>query len=330
MKEIEFLYLGNGWMVVLIIGMVMTIVLGYKKKNNLIQKFRRTYSRGRQRVKIAFMVLGLLSILVALLGPSQEDGIEEVSTEGLDIYVLIDTSKSMLSEDVRPSRFELAKSLLSSVIDQLNGDRIGFIPFSSTAYVQMPLTDDYDLANMFLQVMDTDMISGGGSDLAEAIEVAMTAFDGSSQGDQVILILSDGEDHESQARDISQSISSEKIKIYAIGLGTAEGGLIPEYDGETKELIGYKKTNDGQAVMSKLDASMLMTLASATGGQYYQGQAMVGHTESLLNDMVMLNRGQGVSRSVPYYQHYYQYFLGLGLLLFIGGYLLPERSYNHV
>lgn len=329
MKEIELLNPGNAGYIIVVMMMVLVIVLGYKKKNKFIQVFKLSYIKGFQRLKIVLMVLGFILIFVALLGPAQEDGLEQVTSEGLDIYVLLDTSKSMLAEDMAPSRIELAKSLLMSLLEDLNGDRIGFIPFSSTAYVQMPLTDDYDLAKMFVNVMDTEMISGGGSDVGYAIQVAMDAFDEASQGDQVILILSDGEEHDDHAAEVIQSMSSSQIKIFAIGIGTTQGGLIPEYSLDGKEKLGYKKTADGQTVMSKLNESMLIELARATDGQYYNGQSIMSNTDSVITDILKLKRGNLTSKSVIHYKHLYQFALGLGMVLFLTGILLPERSQGH-
>ncbi len=326
MKQMELLQPANGLYVVIAIVMMVVIGFGYKKKNRIMQAFGLGYELGVQRMKIAFMALGLLLMVVALMAPAREDGVTEVKSEGLDIYVLIDTSKSMLAEDVAPSRIKVAQGMLLRLLNQMDGDRVGFIPFSSSAYVQMPLTDDYDLASMFLNVMDTDMISGGGSDVGNAIEVAMDAFDQSPQGDQVILILSDGEEHTPKASEIIRTMRNDKIKVFSIGVGTLDGGLIPEYDQEGQVKQGYKKDSSSRTIMSKLNESLLVELAQTTGGHYYNAEATNGDVNGLINDINGLKRGNQTSRKMVHYQHLYQYFLGIGIGLLLMGLLIPERS----
>lgn len=163
-----------------------------EKKAGILAKMRLGLTMKYEKLRIAIMFLGLVTICIALLGPQKLAGTMEVKRESLDIYVLLDTSKSMLVEDTVPNRLEREKQIVSNILDELDGDRIGFIPFSSSAYIQMPLTDDYNMAKMFLDVVDTDMIGGGGSDVGKAIKLAYDSFERTTIGDKVILIISDG------------------------------------------------------------------------------------------------------------------------------------------
>ena len=176
----------------------------------------------------------------------------------------------MLVKDIEPDRISRAKKIIGSIIDNLNGDRIGFIPFSSDAYIQMPLTDDYQVARMFLDVIDTDMIGGGGTDIGAGLNLAANSFDRTSSADRVIVILSDGEEHDSNSINVLKEINDEQLKVFSIGIGTLNGGLIPVYDSEGKQVIEYNKDGKGNYVTSKLQQDSLEKLAAMSKGFYYQ------------------------------------------------------------
>ncbi len=327
--NIEFLYLNNSLYIVIPILVLILIWFGYKKKATILGFFKLKFNPRYKMIRFLILFIGLGLISVALLGPMTEIGVTEIQSSGLDIYVLIDTSKSMLVEDILPSRIEKGKSVIEDLIDGLNGDRIGFIPFASTAYIQMPLTDDYGLAKMFIDVVDTDMISGGGSNIAKALEVAKNSFDLSATGDKVILVISDGEEHSNEATTIIEAMKEDQIHVYTIGMGTLEGGLIPEYDSQSKQKIGYKKDNDGHAIMSKLNETMLKSIAKATNGDYYHSTLTSNEVDALMNDFSRLKKSDKKIQKIKNYEHFYQYFLGLGLLCLFLGLILPERRMSH-
>jgi Ca-activated chloride channel family protein len=252
-----------------------------------------------------------------------------VKGEGLEIYILFDTSKSMLTQDVLPSRLERGKYLVSELLKSLEGDRVGFIPFSSSAYIQMPLTDDYDMANMFMDVMDTDMISGGGSNVAKAIDLAIESFDSQSESDQVILVITDGEEHDDKALDLLSDIKSNKTKIFTVGVGTTLGGLIPEYDESGSNKTGYKKDEEGHAITSKLDETLLKTLAQDTGGSYYRTSNDFQEVNKIIEDMNQLNKAAYEVKKVKEYVQLYPYFLCLAMICILIGLFLPERRLSN-
>ncbi len=304
------------------LAIVFILFFGMRKKNIILEKFKLKNNREFLIAKFVLSILGLSLIVISLLGPVKEDGLIEVNGKGLDIFILIDTSKSMLAEDILPSRIERAKKISKDLLGELEGDRVGFIPFSSSAYVQMPLTVDYALANMFLDVMDTDMISGGGSDVGNAISLAIDSFDNSSIGDKVILILSDGEENDNDAYNVISDISNNNLKIFTIGIGTSEGGLIPMYDNGQ---VSYKKDNNGEFVVTKLNTDLLQEIASSTSGSFYKTTADSSEIHLILQDIKHLKRGTLESKKIKSYKHYYQYFLAFGILLILIAYKFPER-----
>ncbi len=272
------------------------------------------------------ITLGLSLIVVALLSPQLLTGYKEVEKEGLDIYVLLDISKSMRVEDVQPNRLKRAKKSIEQLINSLSGDRIGLVPFSSGAYIQLPLTSDYRLAKMFLEVIEPEMIAGGGTDIGAALELARDSFDRSAQGEQVVVVFSDGETHNSGVVDTAQQITD--ARIYTVGVGTEQGGLVPEYNQQGKK-IGYKKNKAGKRVTSRLQPAVLQRIARGSQGSYYHAQLDGKAVDKLIDSLSQLQRGKLGTEKVKQFKKIYQYFLGLGLLLLLAGYLLPERRSNY-
>lgn len=325
MNLFEFKYPYNLLYILLPAACFILLILGYKKKERILNllKFKTVKKYRVLRSVLAF--LGLSLILFSLLGPQSFIGLDKVNKEGLDIYVLIDTSKSMLAEDIKPDRLSRAKNIVESIIAKLEGDRIGFIPFSSAAYIQMPLTDDYQLARMFLDVIDTDMIGGGGTNVGTALSLAEKSFEETSSADRVVIILSDGEEHDSNSVDILKSIGDDRLKVFTIGIGTDKGGLVPNYDTIGEQKTGYKKDNNGEFVMSKLNSETLKNLASTGNGAYYQSSLTRDEIASLTKKISSLKRDTYNTGEVRRFKELYQYFLGPGILLFLAAYLLPER-----
>lgn len=325
MKFFEFKYPFNIIFAVLPLACCILLFLGSRKKESILNMLNiKTVSKYRV-LRFVLSFLGLALILFSLLGPQRFIGVTKVHKEGLDIYVLIDTSKSMLVEDIKPNRISRAKNIIASIIDKLEGDRIGFIPFSSAAYIQMPLTDDYQLARMFLDVIDTDMIGGGGTNIGTAIKLAQKSFNETSSGDKVIIIISDGEEHDSNSVDAIKSINDDRLKVFIIGVGTEKGGLVPDYDTEGMQKTGYKKDKNGEFVMSKLNADILKNIASARNGKYYQASLTGEEISSLTKEISSLKRDKNTEHEIRRFKQLYQYFLGPGILLFLIAYLLPER-----
>ena len=270
MSQLEFKYIHNIVYIVVPLSCLVLLIAGYRKKEMIMNNLKLKINKKLKWIKIITATLGIGLIFFSLLGPQSYSGVISVNRSGLDIYILIDTSKSMLVEDIQPDRISKSKKIIENIIDNLEGDKIGFIPFASSAYVQMPLTYDYDMAKMFLEVVDTDMIGGGGSNVAEAIKLADKSFSNTSGSDKVVIIISDGEENNTDSESALKSIENKDMIIYTIGVGTENGGLIPEYDSKGQKVTGYKKDFDGQYITSKLNDQTLKKLASETGGKYYK------------------------------------------------------------
>ena len=325
LQNIEFRYPGNSWFFVLAIVGAVIFVLSFRKKEKIMARLHLAF-RSRAKVLRGILYLGGLGLMTfSLLGPQAFEGTVELQKTGMDIYILIDTSKSMLTTDIQPDRISVTKKMIGSLLDSFDGDRVGFIPFSSDAYIQMPLTDDYRLARMFLDVIDTDMISGGGTNLEAAIQLANRSFERASDADRVILIFSDGEEQDGDSQSVLQTISDDKLRVYTIGLGTEKGGLIPVYGDDNRTVAGYMKDGNGNPVTSRLQPITLMQLAKQGGGAYYQASMQGTEVFSLINDLSYLQKGERSVEQMRRFEQLYPYFLGAGLLLFITAWALPEK-----
>lgn len=311
--------------IVLPLATVVFYLLGRRKKDEILKQMRINTRERFAWLRVILIALGISLMFFALLGPQAFEGFTEVERTGLDIYILIDTSKSMLAEDIKPNRLSRAQKIIEGIIDQLDGDRIGIIPYSSSAYIQMPLTDDYDLARMFLDVIDTDMIGGGGTNAGSAISLAGASFEKASGSDRVIIILSDGEEYNTNSVDVLKGLQDEKMKVYTIGIGTEKGSLIPVYDTSDKVRIDYKKDSNGEYVSSRLNSEALKELAAFGNGAYYQASVTGDEIQSLLKELSSLKRDTYKTDKISRFQQLYQYFLGAGILLFLIAWLLPER-----
>ena len=326
MRNLEFKNLNNIIFIIIPILCLVLLILGFRKKEKILNLLNLNITIKHKVLRIVLTSIGLILILFSLLGPQLLQGYTEVERNGLDIYVLIDTSKSMLAQDIKPDRMSRAKKVIETILNNLNGDRIGFIPFTSSAYIQMPLTDDYQLAKMFLGVMDTEMISGNGTNIGSAIKLAANSFEKTSSADRVIIVLSDGEEQESKSVDALKKIQSKNLHVFTVGIGTQKGGLIPVYDTSGTQVTDYMKDDNGQYVNTKVMSAVLKELAADGNGAYYESTGTGDEITQLIHNISTLKTDTIKTDRVSQYRQLYQYFLGAGMILIILTYLLPERK----
>ena len=221
-------------------------------------------------LKVIVLCLAFFFLTIALVNPKIGTKLETVKREGVDIVFAVDVSKSMLAEDIAPNRLEKSKQLVTQIINNLASDRVGIIAYAGKAFPQLPITTDYASAKMFLQSMNTDMLSSQGTAIDEAIKLAKTYFDDEEQTNRVLIIISDGEDHSEQAAIVAEEASKEGIRIFTIGVGDVKGGPIPEK--RNGVVLNYKKDNQGETVITKLNEETLQNIASEANGAYIMGK----------------------------------------------------------
>ena len=177
-----------------------------------------------------------------MLSPQKLIEEKEVERKGNSIYILMDTSRSMLTKDIYPNRIERAKTIAKNIILNLKGDKVGIIPFSDSAYIQMPLTDDYKIAENFINVIDTNLLSGGGTNIFEGLSIANKSFKETETENKIVLVISDGGDSDDKTLDF---IKKNSLKVYSVGVGTEKGSVIPD-----NKKSGFIKDEKGNIVVS--------------------------------------------------------------------------------
>ena len=231
----------------------------------LLPQLAGNVNRVRRAIRFAFVLFALALATIALAKPRWGYTYEDVKRRGLDLLFAVDTSRSMLSNDVAPNRLERVKLAAQDLITELQGDRAGLIAFAGRAFLQAPLTIDYDAAVESINDLDTKTIPEGGTNISEAIALATQTFGKSAMGNRALIIFTDGEELSGDAVSEAKKAADAGVKIFTIGVGTAQGSLIPvEGNGEP----GFVKDAKGQVVKSKLDENRLREIAQATGGIY--------------------------------------------------------------
>ncbi len=292
---------------------------------DILQKLMQSYSSGRRNLKYLLITISYVFFVIALANPQIGKKLEEFTREGLDIMVAIDVSTSMLAEDIKPNRLEKAKHGVGKLINILQGDRIGLIAFAGIAHVQCPLTLDYSAAKLFLNITDTDLIPQPGTAIGDAIRKAITAFNSDERKHKVLILITDGEDHESKPLEAAREAEQEGVIIYTVGIGSAQGVPIPVYNRRGSQ-TGFKKDRQGNIVTTKLDVLTLQKIAYETGGKYYlasRGEAELDDIYSELSDM---EKKELTSRRFSQYEDRFQIFLLLGLALVLLEMFIPERK----
>lgn len=299
--------------------LLLIMILGMRKRKDILNILKLRNKRHISIIKILLLTLGSVLVVISLLSPQKEIEDEEIEVKGMNIYVLIDTSRSMLTEDVYPNRLEAGKRVLTNLIQSLKGDRVGFIPFSDSAYIQMPLTDDYNITQNYINAIDTTLISGGGTELYQALELAEKSFKEIGSENKTVIVISDGGDFDKKSLDF---VKENRIDVYSIGVGTKEGNVIPEYLNGVKR--GFIKDESGSAVISKLNSDFLQKISNENNGKYYEVNNLVDTSKNFVNDTMNLERKNQRNEKTKNYEKYFQYPLALGILLILIGYLLKE------
>ena len=295
-------------------------------KSNLLKRLTPDRSSFKSTLKLLFFLFGLAFLIVGLVNPKMGTKLETVKREGVDIVFAVDVSKSMLAEDIAPNRLEKAKRIVSEIINQLASDRVGIIAYAGQAYPQLPITTDYGAAKMFLQGMNTDMLTSQGTAINEAIELATTYYDDEEQTNRVLFIISDGEDHsEGTTVDAVEKAAEEGIKTYTIGVGSTKGSPIPlKRNGIVESL---KKDSQGEVVITKLNEEVLVEIADEGEGEYINGSNTEKAVEYIKEQLGQLDKKEFEAKQIADFKDQFQWFLGAGLLfLFLDVFLLDRKT----
>jgi Ca-activated chloride channel family protein len=296
----------------------------------LIMRASSGISFSRQIGKALMLLSAVLFLSLALAKPQLGTHMEMMKREGIDIMIAIDVSHSMEAMDVRPgpiSRLTKAKQEIRSLIDpqRLKGDRVGLVAFAGEAFVQCPLTLDYSAARMFLDVIDADIIPSPGTAIGDAIRKATGAFVRQERKHKVIILLTDGEDQDTDPLGAAEEARKEGVRIYAVGIGDPKGEPIPILN-QRGERVGFKKDDDGNVVVSKMDEMSLQKIALATGGKYYGATPSEMELDKIYSDISGMEKKELEGKLLLQYDDRFQWPLALAMLFVVWEVFVPERT----
>jgi Ca-activated chloride channel family protein len=276
-------------------------------------------------VKAILQLAAVAFLALAMARPQFGTRVETVRRQGQDIMVAVDLSTSMLAEDISPNRLDRARLAILRLIRNLDGDRIGLVAFAGDAFVQSPLTADYSAAAMFLSAMEPGMMPVQGTDLGEALRMSLDALDQGAREARLIVVVTDGEDHEGRIQEELQRAASGGVRIHTVGVGSTEGVPIPEFDaGGVRR--GFKRDGEGNVVTTRLDDGTLRQVAQATGGRFVRVAPGTTGLEELVDEIASGEGEELEAREVTQFEEQYQIFLGLALALLFAEALVPDRK----
>lgn len=292
----------------------------------LLRKLAPDKSYFKSALKLMLLLLGLTFLVLGLVNPKIGTKLETVKREGVDIVFAVDVSKSMLAEDIAPNRLEKAKRLVSEIINQLASDRIGIIAYAGQAYPQLPITTDYGAAKMFLQSMNTNMLSSQGTAINAAIDLASTYYNDEEQTNRILFIVSDGEDHSERSTvDAVEYATQNGIRIFTIGVGKAKGAPIPIKRNGVVETL--KKDNQGEVVITRLNEAILSEIADEGNGEYIDGSNTEKAVEYIKEQLNQMDKKEFEAKQFAEYKDQFQWFLAIGLFfLFLDIFLLDRKT----
>ena len=281
------------------------------------------WNPARAKSRLVLRLLALALLVLALARPQWGFHWEEVRRKGLDLMVVLDTSRSMMASDIKPTRLQQAKWGVRDLLRNLHGDRVGLVPFAGASILQCPLTIDYAAFTMTLDDVYSGIIPRGGTALAQALRTAIAAFPADGPADRVVLLVTDGEDHEGDPLALLPELKGKNIRVYTIGIGTLEGEMVPAGDGQG----AYFKDRQGQIVKTALKEDVLQKLALGTGGTYVRSAPGDTGLERVFNESInSLKRSEQETRAAKIYEERFVWPIAAALLLLAWEALLSDRK----
>lgn len=286
--------------------------------SSLLAQLTPSASPARVRTKFILYTLAVVFLILAAARPQVGSKLREEHQKGIEMMLVVDVSNSMLAEDFEPNRLDRTKFAIDRVVESMKQDRIGVVAFAGEAQVQLPITSDYRMARAFARKLSPAMVRTQGTDLGAAIKLASMSFSSQSEGSRVMILITDGENHESDALEAAQAAAEKGIAIYTIGIGTPEGAPI---------MIGgdYLTDENGDMVVSKLDEKMLQEIASATGGAYVRATKQSIGLKEIVDRLKELDESDLATTRFEAFDEQYQYPLVVALLLLLIEWLILDR-----
>jgi Ca-activated chloride channel homolog len=279
----------------------------------------------RELIGIILLSLSVLFLLASLTRPQIGFSWRELKREGLDIIFAVDVSRSMLAEDIAPNRLKRAKMAIEDAVTMLRGDRVGLVAFAGEAFLQCPLTLDYDGFRVALMDLDADTIPAGGTNISMAIEESIRSFEKGQIKYRIIILISDGEEHEGSALNAAKQAKDANIKIFCIGMGSPAGAYLPIKDKSGKR--EFIKDAYGQNVLSRLDEDMLKEIAFTTGGAYIRSLSTDFGLDTIYNEKIsMMERREITGKKTKQYNESFQALLIVAIVLLVADMFINKKS----
>ena len=309
--------------------LLLFFLYGQRRRVKILKKYASTaslkiiapnVSNQRRWFKTVFLIVSVIFIAIALSGPQYGFHWQEIEQKGIDIFIALDCSKSMLADDIKPNRLERAKREVYDLLSMLRGDRAGLVAFAGAAFVQCPLTLDYQAFNIFMNALNTEYLPVGGTDIAGAINAAIEGFPESEKTEKAIIIITDGENTGGDAFEAAKQAAKVGVKVFCIGVGKSEGIPVPEKDG------GFKKDKNGKIILTKLDENTLIKIADITGGAYVRSVAGDMDLENIYLKSIRGELEQSTLKSgkKKIWEDRYQWPLGFAIFMLVIMLLIPS------
>jgi Ca-activated chloride channel family protein len=287
--------------------------------SSLVIQLIPDFSNSKHVVKFLLLSIAFAFIVLGFANPQLGTRQEKVKRAGIDVMIALDVSNSMMSEDIKPSRLDRAKNFISNFIDELSNDRLGMIVFAGNAYLQMPLTVDYSAARMYLRTINPGIIPAQGTNFAAAIDLANQGFIKGDENHKALIIITDGEDNEGGADELIAEAAKEGLKIYTIGVGSPNGAPIP-MGGD------YKRDENGDIVLSKLNEEMLKSMAATGHGSYFLLGSGKDEVSALIKELKGIGTKEFEEMVFTDFNDYFQWCVGIAAVLLLIEWWLSERK----
>ncbi|MEO6902503.1 MAG: VWA domain-containing protein [Bacteroidia bacterium] len=331
MFQLENKYILYALAIIPLVLLLQFFLLQWRKKAKIaygnidtIEKLFPDVSKTKRAWKFILYTIALLFLITGIANPQVGTKLENIKRKGADIMICLDVSNSMKAEDFYPNRLEKAKQAISKLISSLEGDRIGIIVFAGEAFVQLPITTDYAASKLFLDGIRTDLVAVQGTNIGDAIDLAVESFGKDDGKNKAIIVITDGEDNEAEGINAAKRAAEKNIVVHTIGMGSPSGAPIPTFKNGVKE--GYKKDKDGNTIITRLNVETLKQIASAGNGIYVQATNSDTGLNSILNEINKLEKKQFESKMYSDYEDRFQWFISVAFILLLIEIFISERK----
>ncbi len=320
------------WLLIVVFALVVLFLVSRMSSHKALRRFgdlrllrplMRGVSEGKLRIKFAIEMLALVCLIIAAARPQFGSKLETVKKEGIEVMVCLDISNSMLAEDIQPNRLERAKRMLSRLVDNLDNDQVGLIVFAGEAYTQLPITNDFVSAKMFLQSIDPRMVSLQGTAIGAAINLAVRSFTPNEASEKAIVLITDGENHEDDAQGAAANALAKGIHTHVIGIGSTQGALVPDDSGRPGS---YRKDASGNPVTTRLDEQMAQAIAAAGQGVYAHADNSNSAIQTITESLGQLKTTELESHVFADYDDKFMPFLAIALILLLIDMFLLDKA----